>query len=594
MKKFLLPLFLLVLALGACRKDSLNSNTIIDSPIPKEFVKATVYGTVIDENNQPVADATVEIATNTGSVTRNTDKNGAFILHDAIVNAKGTYVKVDKAGFFHGSKVINPRLGSRTPVTVMLLGNTATKFIAAVSGGTADYGDYTIALPANSVVDANGNPYNGQIGVAAHYLEPSSREFGLTAPGRLEGYTTTEDVVGLISLGQMAVELRSSNGDLLQLKQGAEATLRIKVAQSSQSLAKPTLPMWYFDEAVGIWVEDGSSTYDNGWYEAKVSHFTFWNWDFISPSALIDFKFVDSSGNPVTNVYLDVQATVSHTHGSGTPDADGHLIGNVPAGEPLVANVYFGTGGGCAQQLILTQNIGPFPASTTAQQVCFTISQSNSSATNFIINGRLLDCAGAPVANGYVRVSTLGGIYPTDANGYYSANILTCQTVSSISLYGIDVTALKESDPVTVAVAGSGTYTVPDITVCTNLTEYFTLTDSTGTTLTYPEVWAYRDSTATGFNGTSVFVEGVNNQPIVSFTLEVNNGLTTYTPLDFRVIGAFGTYSCKVSCTDMVVTITEYGGPGGYIAGTYTGRLPHVQIPGETKPFSGNFRAKID
>jgi hypothetical protein len=598
MKKILLFALLAVISFASCRKDSLTDTTTTtgQSPIPKEYVKATVYGLVIDQNDAVVANAQVTIVTKSGPVNLTTDKNGAFQLQDAIVNSKGTYVKVTQNGFFHGSKVINPRLGSRTACMIQLLSNTSTKTINSVTGGTADYGDFSIALPAGArLKDASGNLYNGQVGVAAHKIDPSQKSFGLQAPGRLEGLTTGGDVTGLISLGQMAVELRAANGDLLQLDSITEATLRLKVAPNSQTLAKSTIPMWWFDETIGIWKEEGSATLNNGWYECTVKHFTFWNWDFINPSVLIDFKFVDSSGNIVTNVYLDIQATVSHTHGAGSPDADGHLIGNVPANEPLIAHIYTNPfGGGCSSAPLLVQNIGSF---STPTQVCFVVPTQTNGTSNVQITGRLLDCAGNPVTNGYARIQGRTEILTTNANGEYSTNLYFCGTLpTSLSVYGIDLTAFKESDPVPVNITGAGTYAVPDITVCNNLTEYFILNDSTDT-YTYPEVWASVDSFPTS-TGTYIFVEAQQNSPRVSFFVDVNNGLTTYQPGTFQVYkfaaGTTSGYACDANCTDMVVTITEYGGQGGYIAGSFTGTLPSVILGEPDALFSGTFRAKID
>jgi hypothetical protein len=595
MKRLLLPLFLLVFAFTACRKDSLNSTTNIDSPIPTEYTKARIYGVVISEADLPISDAEVTLYTQTGTVTLKTDKNGAYLFPEKTINAKGTYVKVSHPSYFHGSKVVNVRPNSQNQVIIKLLSNKANNTINASTGGTADYGDYSLAIPGGAVVGADGQAYNGQILVAAHYLKPAETGFALLAPGRLEGLTTNGDVTGLISMGQMAVELRKDNGDLLQIKPGAEATLRIKLPASTAALAQATIPMWWFDEQVGIWKEEGNAALNNGWYEAKVSHFTFWNWDFINPSVPIDFKFVDADGNPVTNIWFDVQATVQHTHGSGSPDADGHLIGNVPANEPLVIYVY-AHGTNCSSILMFSQPIGPFSA---PEQVCLVINAPQN-VSEYTVTGTLLDCNGQPVTNGYVRSSNINQISPVDANGQYSIQWNSCQGApTSITLYGFDITALKESDPMVVPINGT-VITAPTITVCQNLSSFLILNTSTGT-FTYTDVFASKDSSTTQPNSYYINTDGQSgNDPRISLAVLIDNGLTTYIPNFFSIYdistpGAVGGYSCDGNCSSMVVTITENGGPGGFIAGTFTGTLPNPigGTPPFNNTFTGSFRARV-
>jgi hypothetical protein len=593
MKNFLVLLVAVCIGLSSCRKDSLSTNTTTTSPIPKEYVKAQVYGVVIDEYEQTIANADVSIVTQTGTEILKTDKNGVFLFPTSTLNAKGTYVKVNHPAFFHGSKVINLLPNSRNNVVIQLLSNTATKNISASTGGKADYGDFSIELPANGVVTASGQPYNGQVQVAAHYLKPSETGFSRLAPGRLEGLTIGGDVTGLVSLGQMAVELRGTNGELLQLKSGSEATLRIQVPSASLSLAPSSIPMWWFDEQAGIWKEEGNSTLTNGWYEGKVKHFTFWNWDFISPSVSIDFKFVDANGDPVTNVFIDVQATVQHTHGSGTPDANGHLIGNVPANEPLIANVY-AQGVNCSSILLFTQAIGPFSAPA---QVCLTVNPV-SIIDEYTLTGTLLDCNGLPVTSGYVRTSNTWEVAPVDANGQYTIRWNSCQGVpTSVTIFGFDFLALKESDPVVVPITGS-TVTVPPITVCQTLSSYFTLNTSNGT-YNYIDAQVSKDSSGTGnLYYVNAYNQSNPQQPNVSFSINVNNGLTNYEPGTFQVWALLGGstngHGCDANCTGMVVTITENGGSGGFLAGTFTGTLPNqFGTPAFTNAISGSFRIRI-
>jgi hypothetical protein len=610
MKRLILPFFLLVLAISACRKDSFVTDTdTTDYPNPKQFVKASITGVVIDENNTPLPNVAIEVVTQSGKANLTTDQFGNFYLKDATVNALGTYIKATYPGFFHGSRTINLLANSTNQVRIQLLSNQANKTIASATGGLADYGTYSIDLPANAVVRADGSAYSGDIQIAARHLDPSKPDFGLQAPGRLEGLTSAGDITGLISMGQMAVELRGTDGGLLQLAPGKEAKLRIKVPTSSLSMAPATIPMWWFDEDAGIWIEEGTSALQNGWYEGTVKHFTFWNWDFINPSIIIDFKFVDENGQPVNNVYLDVQAQVSHTHGSGVPNLAGHLVGPVPANEPLIAYIYPLTGQGCTSgSVLLTQNLGSFTANDT---VCFVIPRNlfqNPGLYTYQISGQLLDCNGAPVTNGYARVSQSLEIYPVDAQGNYSGSFTYCNPLQSMEVFGIDVAAGNTSAITSVAVTGTQ-MTIPTITVCTSIPQFMTLVTDIGTFSYLEPQFLGRDSLP-GNTGTVfelVSNKSVNNAPDVAVGVELLNGApkigtfpASYARITRIIIGGgIEGYFCNnvTDCSNFTVTITKWDGPGGYVEGTYSGTLPvfgqGVPNPSFGNTFSGTFKAPL-
>jgi hypothetical protein len=409
-------------------------------------------------------------------------------------------------------------------------------------------------------------------------------------------------------MGQMAVELRGTDGSLLQLATGKEAKLRIKVPAGSLSKAPATIPMWFFDETVGIWKEEGQSTLNNGWYEGTVKHFTFWNWDFINPSIIIDFKFVDENGNPVSDVYLDIQATVSHTHGSGSPDISGHLVGPVPANEPLVAYIRPLLGSGCTfTNAILTQNLGSFTANDT---VCFVIQSSvlqGSQLYTYNINGKLLDCNGQPVTNGYARVSQSNNIFPVDAQGNYQGTVSSCMAIPTLDVVGIDVLAGNTSSVTQVNTSVGTPIVVPPITVCTALPQFMTLITDIGT-FSYLEPQCFnRDSLAggTGLSFQIISNKTTNNAPEVSIGLQFVNGASkigTFTPAYVEIFrqstGSIESYLCTnlATCGNFTVTITRWDGSGGYVEGTYTGTLPVSPQSGPPtfgNTFSGAFKAPI-
>ena len=78
--------------------------------------------------------------------------------------------------------------------------------------------------------------------------------------------------------GMLSVNLFSPAGEQLNINPDFPATLTFPVDVSTPN-APTEIPLWYFDEAVGYWKEQGIATKVGNQYIAEVTHFTWWNCD---------------------------------------------------------------------------------------------------------------------------------------------------------------------------------------------------------------------------------------------------------------------------------------------------------------------------
>ena len=76
------------------------------------------------------------------------------------------------------------------------------------------------------------------------------------------------------------------------------------------------MPLWYFDEDGGYWIEDGVATLQGNTYVGEVTHFTFWNYDFPYPSATLCITLQDESGNPLAYTPLDLYSSLLNATGT--------------------------------------------------------------------------------------------------------------------------------------------------------------------------------------------------------------------------------------------------------------------------------------
>jgi hypothetical protein len=95
----------------------------------------------------------------------------------------------------------------------------------------------------------------------------------LMAPGGdLTCITTKNSVEMLLPIGMADVEFTDNNGNLLKIKDKTD--IPISFSAPSGSNLPATVPQWTFNEAKGIWTEDGSLMLKGNTYTGTVSHFS--------------------------------------------------------------------------------------------------------------------------------------------------------------------------------------------------------------------------------------------------------------------------------------------------------------------------------
>ena len=360
-------------------------------------------GTIVDTNNNPIENVTVTI----GSSTALTDANGVFIINNAAVNQRFGYVKAEKAGYIHASRAVVPSNGTNK-VRIMMLPET-------VAGTTASGTQETISLANGSKVvlegdyiKPDGTNYDGAVNVIMHHLNPANENMQDQMPGMLYAANAQNEARMLQTFGMLAVELRGENGEDLNLAEGSTAEITVPLDASLMTNAPSTIPLWYFDETNGYWIEDGEATLVGNSYVGTVSHFSFWNCDI--PAELVTYSatFTDDNDNPLSNLRIIITSPNFGSNSSVTNE-NGEASGLVPKDETLALEVK--SLDACGFNSLYDTTIGSFSEDSNAS---FTIS--NASETNLItetVIGEFLTCNQEPVSDGYVKLS-YGGIEVID------------------------------------------------------------------------------------------------------------------------------------------------------------------------------------
>ena len=238
----------------------------------------TIYGRITDESGVSLMGVSVSAGTKTAI----TDANGFFILKDATVPKGRAVVIAKKAGYFNAAKAEAPSTNG-TRIEMSMMTDVATANVSATSGGTVNVaGGASIVFSGGSFTDPAGAAYTGKVNVSARYLDPKNVSFFDYFSGDDMAQASSGKNVSLISSGVLRVELKDQNGQTLKLDASKPATLSFP--KPIDTKAPTVMPLWYFDESLGMWKEDGSATLKNGMYSGTVTHFTDWNLDYYDSS----------------------------------------------------------------------------------------------------------------------------------------------------------------------------------------------------------------------------------------------------------------------------------------------------------------------
>lgn len=405
MKRLLTTLLLIGIIINtSCQKDDFEYETPTQSeqleqlPVEPDFgssVNANFIGKVVDEDGLQLSNVQITI----GNTTTITDHNGIFVLNDANVFEKFAYVKAYKSGYIRGSRALTPVTDQVNDVQITLIKERVVATINANEESVVSLDNGSQVRFGGDFIDSSGNPYSGSINVVAHYLKPNTEDTFLQMPGSLLAQDDTYAMRNLETYGMLSVTLYSSSGEELNIAESTPAELEFPVDATQTGYAPERIPLWYFDEEVGIWKEDGFADRVGDKYIGDVTHFTWWNCD-MDIDYITACITVETDGKSLTNHYIElVRTQTGQIIYSGYTNAEGKECGNLPKDEQVTIKVYGQNS--CSDAIVAEKLVGPF-SSDTSFAVEVTDHNSIYSTT---IKGAAVDCSGEPVRNGYVYLS---------------------------------------------------------------------------------------------------------------------------------------------------------------------------------------------
>lgn len=426
-----------LLSLVACQKENIDETTTTIIPEDPTVVITTdgdLAGKIIDESGEPVADALVDL----DNKQTYTNELGLFILRDVSLKSNGSYVTIEKDGYFKGSRRFIPTDNRRQNIIVQLVEKTVSgQFNSTNATSVIVEGNTYVYFQADGIVDENGNPYTGEVLVYTHKLDPSDPNMPYQMPGDLTAITADNDRVTLASYGMLTVELESPSGAPLQLAEGKTAKIHYEISPDLRANAPSTIPLWHFDEDNGIWVEEGEAVREENLYVGEVAHFSTWNCDLPLEYFTITGQVLNNFKNELDRLVVDIRLANGGGFGGFTlTDGKGFFTAPVPADESLIMNIKYVNN--CDIEVILySETIGPFNSDTQLPNIFVDFANLDVELTTFEASGTLTDCDGNNVF-GLVQFKdetgrTLESIV-TNTDGTFSTTVVSCNDIETVSL----------------------------------------------------------------------------------------------------------------------------------------------------------------
>ncbi|MDB2656798.1 hypothetical protein N9Y60_01955 [Crocinitomicaceae bacterium] len=426
----------------------------------------------------------------------------------------------------------------------------------------------------------------GQLQFFASYLDPTSGDLGEIMPGDLLAKDLNDNVVILETYGMVAVELEGSNGEALNVASGESVQLSMPVSTVQQSNAPNTIPLWYFDEIDGNWIEDGIATLQGSSYIGEVSHFSYWNCD--DPYSTVPFGATFGCNSlPIPNLPVSMfDANTDILFGVSYTNSLGQITDPIPANIELDMVIH----DQCGNE-IFSQNIG---VNSSALNLGFVSLCSQASPVAF--TGVLQDCNSQPIENGLVNVNIDGGsstLY-SDANGVVNGIIVSCsQNDMVITAYDFQ----NGMQSLTSVVPFNSSYDAGVINVCDTVDEFVEYTFE-GNTYFYTDLGQNEVDLTKSVVGDTLRLfatEQINTNVLISFCV-IANSTGTYPNLGWPYVWHVSSLlvwppgqNVSAGENSIMVNITQFPpNVGDYIEGTFSGAF--IDIGSIPRSITGSFR----
>ncbi len=219
-----------------------------------------------------------------GGSTTTSNKNGFYTLSD-LSEKEEAVVNFEKEGYLLGSariqikelsgdNTISPNYLEYSMHAYSNAWNNGRKWSYNSQNGAARGAAGAVEVPAGAIhKDAAGNVYKGTVSARWVFKDTMTAEGRDAFPGDFKGINANGVLVPFLPYGLASLELKNKSGTSLNVSEPITLVL-----PSLKGTRANIIPLWYYDYAQGLWMEEGyAERQSNGKYHADISHPGTWS-----------------------------------------------------------------------------------------------------------------------------------------------------------------------------------------------------------------------------------------------------------------------------------------------------------------------------
>ncbi len=577
MKNQILYLCLLLLCIFSCRDEINEFTTTIDESPPLVLVETRVMGRVVDDAGDPVSNASVRL----GSHTILSGADGFFEFDELAFQKSGDVVSADVPGFFKGVSQSSFQAAGQSFVEVRMLAKGEPDIVASTTDASiVKPNGMEISIPANSIVDSNGNRYEGNVMVFSKWIDPTDENIGGIMPGSLIALDQNNKDVVLATYGMLALELEGDGGELLSLAEGSRAEASIPIPDELIMDAPDEMPLWEYDLEEGKWFEEGKCTKKGSSYNFPVSGTGYWNCDIPLESICLSMQVFNEDLSFAPFVKVVVEDLTDNFIYWGYTDMNGFLCGSVPQSAPLKLTIL-----DHCDNVIYMEEIGVFDDDTALEDI---ILETNLEEFLFNVKGTLSNCIQTDVPNGHLGVRYPGTlqIFPF-SDGVFDVNLgLICTSFPEV-----EFTLYSNSEPSATLMETVFVFEDVDLGAlqsCEDLEDSFVFEVDGSNLFASPTQYYLRSNQVTDW----MVLEGLSGSGKITIELRDYQGVGVYNENAFCDIvgGALEPRFEELEGSSPSIQVEVTVDDGTFIEGNFSGILDNEL--GEEKSISGTFKVR--
>lgn len=298
--------------------------------------------------------------------------SGILLIEKLILDKSGSSVLIQSDGYYDEIRYVIPSLNSNMHIEVTLTSiipnSNITKEIEgfnAKEGGTIDVYRSEISFEPNSLIDATGVTYEGEVNVFATDIFNGAYSFSIR---RFPQNSFIEDRrhMTLNIVGGYNLLLRDEMMNPLYLKEGSSANIKFNYNGTPSIPIPDVLKMMTYDVDSDDWISMGSAEKDGEEWKGEIDNFGIITWGVEHESRIAELKLVTEEGVKVPNKFVWLYTDLETPFSMSFSDSDGNIRINVPVGvefsirtierklpHPVLSKEYSIVGSGIEEFLLL-------------------------------------------------------------------------------------------------------------------------------------------------------------------------------------------------------------------------------------------------